>query len=136
MTQKPRSILLVDDSETHLLLLESLLNNKGWDIHRAKSASAGMEKVRTIKPDLILLDLQMPQIDGYEMLDWLQAKEQYRGIPVIVISGVNENNTYDICIKKGAIDYMPKPVDSITLLKKIKKILTSPTRILPGKEKW
>ena len=119
-----QSILIVDDSDTNLLLLEAVLDNKGWDIHKTRSAKAGMEKVRTIMPDLILLDLLMPQIDGYAMLDWLQSEEEYRHIPVIVISAVKKNNTRNMCLKRGAVDYMAKPIDIAALLTMIRNILS------------
>ncbi len=123
MVQTTKSILIVDDSETNLVLLEIVLKNKGWTIKKANSASLAIKMIKASRPDLVLLDLLMPEIDGYQVLDWLKSDEKFRDIPVIVVSAVNESKTREVCIKKGAVDYMPKPVRIEQLLKKVQNIL-------------
>lgn len=123
MDQKPPSILIVDDSETNLVLLTAVLEEGGWEVQAADSAANAMEKLKTSVPELILLDLLMPRIDGYQMLDKLKSDERLRQIPVIVISAVNDPDTRKKCLSKGAVDYMPKPVIIQEVLDKVRNIL-------------
>lgn len=123
MDQKPPSILVVDDSETNLVLLTAVLEDGGWEVQTAESAASAMEKLNSSPFDLILLDLLMPGIDGFGMIDKLKSDERYRNIPVIVISAVNNPDTKEKCLQKGAVDYMPKPVKIQEVLGKVRNIL-------------
>jgi CheY-like chemotaxis protein len=125
MATEPKSVLIVDDSETNLVLLEAVLEDEGWIVKTAASATAGMDMIKDKIPDLILLDLIMPRVDGYEMLDRLKSSEKLKRIPVIVVSAVSDAKTRQTCIEKGAQDYMPKPVDIDLLLSKVRKILNN-----------
>ncbi len=125
MATKLKSILVVDDSETNLVLLEAILENEGWIVKTAKSATAGMEMIKDEKPDLILLDLLMPRIDGCEMLESLKSGERYKDIPVIIVSAVLDDTTRKTCLDKGAEDYISKPVDIEQLLKRVRDVLES-----------
>ncbi len=126
MDQKSRKILVVDDSETNLILLEAVLEESGWKVNTASSVKQAMDMIHSEKPDLILLDLLMPRVDGYAMLDRLKANEDYKDIPVIVVSAVVDAKTQKTCLDKGACDYMPKPVDIDTLLVRVNEILDNP----------
>ncbi len=123
MARQKKSVLIVDDSETNLVLLDALLNDKGWDIQKADSGKAALALIKKASPDLILLDLLMPGIDGHEMLDRLKADERYAGIPVIVISAVHTSQARNTCLEKGALEYLTKPVNIDQLLKKVEEIL-------------
>ena len=125
MVQKFKSVLIVDDSETNLVLLEAILENEGWMVKTTKSATLGMEIIKDDKPDLILLDLLMPGIDGYEMLESLKSGERYKDIPVIIVSAVSDNTTRKTCLEKGAEDYISKSVDMEQLLKRVQDVLKS-----------
>lgn len=116
MAQKPRSVLIVDDSETNILLLETILQEGGWGVTSARSAKSAMKILKTKRPGLILLDLLMPEIDGREMLEWLKSDELYKDIPVIVISAITDENVRNSCLEKGACHYMRKPVKIQELL--------------------
>ncbi len=126
MAHEPKSVLIIDDSETNLVLLEAILEDEGWIVKTAASATTGMEMIKDKIPDLILLDLIMPRVDGYEMLDRLKSSDKLKEIPVVVVSAVSDATTRQTCLEKGAQDYMPKPVDIDLLLNKVRKILNNP----------
>ncbi|TVR69705.1 MAG: response regulator [Marinilabiliales bacterium] len=123
MAKEKKSILVVDDSETNLVLMEALLADKGWELSKATSGKTALGMISKSKPDLILLDLLMPGIDGNEMLDRLKAGEQTADIPVIVISAVHNSEARITCLEKGALDYLTKPVNINEMLKKVEKVL-------------
>ncbi len=125
MSQPLKSILIVDDSETNLVLLEAILEGEGWIVKTAATANGGLEMIKNEIPDLILLDLLMPRVDGYEMLDRLKSNEKYKNINVIVVSAVSDEKTRRTCLEKGAVDYMSKPVKIEELLNKVKGILNT-----------
>ena len=121
---KPRkSVLIIDDSETNLLLMQTVLNNKGWNIETASSGKIAMEMIKDKPPDLILLDLLMPEVDGQQMLEWLKSDDGLKDIPVVVISAVNAKKTIETCLGKGAAYYMPKPVKIKELIEIIQKTI-------------
>ena len=123
MDQKLPSILIVDDSETNLVLLTAVLGEGRWPVRTARSGADALKVMHSWVPDLILLDLLMPGIDGYQMLERLKSDERYSHIPVIVISAVNDPDTRDKCLQKGAVDYLPKPVNIKELETKVKTLL-------------
>ena len=123
MSEKGQSILIVDDSNTNLVLLEAVLEEKGWIIQTARSARQAMKMIRAEKPGLILLDLLMPVVDGQQMLYELKSDNQLRDIPVIVISAVTDPEISGKCLEKGAAYYMTKPVKIERLIELTEKFL-------------
>jgi CheY-like chemotaxis protein len=116
-------ILVVDDSETNIVLLEAVLREAGWSVRAAQSGSEALKMIKSRVPDLILLDLLMPEIDGYQILEKLKADNKLSNIPVIVISAINDPETREKCARSGATDYMPKPVSLKELEAKVRGIL-------------
>ncbi len=116
MDKKGLPILIVDDSNTNLVLLEAVLQEKGWKIQTARSARQAMKMISSEKPGLILLDLLMPVVDGQQMLHELKSDNRYKDIPVIVVSAVTDPEVSEECVKKGAAYYMTKPVNIEKLL--------------------
>lgn len=123
MDQKLPSILIVDDSETNLVLLTAVLEGGGWPVRTARSGASALKVMHSRVPDLILLDLLMPGIDGYQMLEKLKSDERYNHIPVIVISAVDDHDTREKCLQKGAIDYLPKPVNIREIVARVRNLL-------------
>ncbi len=112
-------ILIVDDNETNQDLLIRLLEREGYSVNTAINGREALEKVQVFPYDLILLDLIMPEMDGYQTLQYLKADEQWRNIPVIMISALNEIDNVINCIEIGAEDYLPKPFNSVLLRARI-----------------
>lgn len=103
------SILIVDDTPNNLRLLSSMLAQQGHEVRSAISGSAALMAVKTTLPDLILLDVNMPRMNGYEVCRWLKTNEATREIPVIFLSAMGEAIDKVKAFQIGGIDYITKP---------------------------
>ena len=104
-------ILIVDDTHSNLQLLVSMLKDYGYKARPVSSGPAGIRAAQSSPPDLILLDINMPQIDGYEVCKRLKADEKLKSIPVIFISGLNEPLDKVRAFQVGGVDYITKPFE-------------------------
>lgn len=109
-------LLVVDDNEMNRDMLSRRLERQGYQVATATDGRETMAAVRARPFDLVLLDIMMPEIDGYEVLQQLKADDTLRHIPVIMISAIDELDSVVRCIELGAEDYLPKPFNP-TLLK-------------------
>ncbi|MCK4887570.1 MAG: diguanylate cyclase, partial [Planctomycetes bacterium] len=110
-SKKTRKILAVDDEQTNLILLSRLLGKMGIVVLPAKDALAGMQIAINEKPDLILLDIMMPEINGFEMCRRLKANSETSSIPVIFISAKSQTSDKIEGLEIGGVDYITKPFD-------------------------
>jgi phosphoserine phosphatase RsbU/P len=109
-------LLVVDDNEDNRYTLTMRLQLEGYeDITAADDGESALELLRTQDFDLVLLDVMMPKIDGYQVLQRLRAAGQLHDIPVIMISALNEIDSVVRCIELGAVDYLAKPFDPVLL---------------------
>lgn len=115
-------ILIVDDSRTHLYALEKLLKAEGVKIYTAENGKQGILMARHTKPDLILMDIVMPEINGFQATRYLSRQEDTAHIPIIIISGSDQESDKAWGIKLGAKDYMQKPVKKNLLLEKVSRL--------------
>lgn len=114
--QKPSNhILVVDDYRVNRIKLAGLLKKLGYMVTLSENGLEALDLVKKYSFDLILLDIIMPKMDGYEVLKILKNDKELRNIPVIIISGIDEIESIVRCIKMGAEDYMPKPFNSMLL---------------------
>ena len=118
-----KKILIVDDSNTNVVLLEAILNSKGYDIQTALNVKEAYSMMAVSPPSLILLDLLMPQISGYQFLDQIKNNEETKGIPVIIVSAVTDALNIQKTLDMGAVDYIEKPVDIKELVTKVESTL-------------
>ncbi len=112
------TILIVDDNNNNLFTLRSLLSNlENCNIIEAHNGEEALKQVLTHKVDLILLDIQMPEIDGFQVADMLKSNKDTKEIPIIFLTAVFKEDEF---IKKGyrlgATDYLTKPIDNKKLL--------------------
>lgn len=112
-------ILVIDDSGTSLQLLEFLLENEGFETLLAESVPKAIEHLKDRKPDLILLDLQMPEISGYDFLK-MTKKLEINDIPIIVISAYDTPENIKLTKSLGAREFLPKPIKTSMLIERIK----------------
>lgn len=116
-------VLLVDDEKMTVEAIENFLIKHGFEVFTAFNGEQAKKKIQENKPDIILLDIVMPKMDGFEVLDWVRKNIQGR-IPVIIISVKNKLDD----IKKGYtcdVDfYLPKPFSNQELLRSIKTVLS------------
>jgi two-component system sensor histidine kinase/response regulator len=103
------AILVVDDSPLNRDLLARRLKQQGYRVEQAAGGRAAVDAVRAQAFDLVLLDIMMPEMDGYAVLEQFKADEELRFVPVIVISALDEQESVARCIEMGAEDYLPKP---------------------------
>ena len=118
-----KKILIVDDSNTNIVLLEAILVSRGYEIQTAFNVDEAYNLLKKDRPELILLDLLMPRISGYQFLDQLKKNEETRDIPVIIVSAVTDGPNIQRTFDLGAVDYIEKPVDINALVSKVEKTL-------------
>jgi len=109
------NILVVDDNDSNRNLLAHQLRRQGHRITTAPSGRQALELIRETRPDLILLDLFMPDMNGFDVLREMNKDEHLRAVPVIIITGLNDKNAAVKCIEAGAFDLLIKPVNSSLL---------------------
>jgi len=111
----PPKILIVDDEPFNVDYLEQELEERGYQTVSAANGQAALEQVRAENPDLVLLDIMMPIMDGFGVLARLKAETSTRDLPVIIISAMSDMASVVKGIKQGAEDYLPKPFDETLL---------------------
>ena len=122
------NILIVDDSPTEIHVLTSMLEKHGFSIAVANSGEEGIDKAKSEKPDLIVLDVMMPDKDGYEVSKELSKDEALSGIPVIMLTAVGDyigSTHYSHASGKDLVadDFFQKPVDPQALVDRISELL-------------
>ncbi len=113
------TILVVDDVPANVRVLRDRLEKQGYEVTEAGSGAAALQKVQERAPDLVLLDILMPEVDGYQVLERLKGDENLRHIPVIVISAVDQISSIVRCLELGAEDYLSKPFEPLLLKARI-----------------
>lgn len=123
MSNKAQKVLVIDDSTTNVVLLEAILQSKGYGIQTALSAEEGMAIIRKDRPALILLDLLMPEVSGYDFLEAIHKDPKISDIPVIAVSAVTDRENKERTMKLGAVDFIEKPVEINKLVAKVEEYL-------------
>jgi len=124
MEAKPKvKILIADDMETFLRLEKMLLEHSGFDIIMAKSGAEALKKIQTEHPDLVFLDLMMPDINGENVCRFVKTNKTLQHIPVVMVTTRAEEEYVDRCKKAGCDDYLKKPITKRDLLDMISKFL-------------
>jgi len=117
---KKNNILIVDDTPENLSVLRQLLTEKGYVVRPALSGEIALKAVKTQVPDLILLDIMMPGIDGYEVCSILKSEESTAHIPIIFISALTEVGEILKAFQTGGVDYISKPFRTEEVLARVK----------------
>ncbi|MCX5793715.1 MAG: response regulator [Elusimicrobia bacterium] len=107
--QNPPGVLMVDDTPANLELLSGMLKGRGYKVRAAVSGKLALQAARNDPPDLILLDINMPEMDGYAVCGELKADEKLKDIPVIFLSALNETMDKVKAFGSGGVDYITKP---------------------------
>ncbi len=116
-------ILVVDDSETIVALLKSLLQKEDYEVITAVDGEQGLQLAREANPNLILLDLMLPKIDGYKVCRLLKFDETKKDIPIIMLTSRGAEEDKETGKETGADAYLTKPFDNAKLLETIKTFL-------------
>jgi class 3 adenylate cyclase len=118
-TRAAARLLIVDDNKVNRLLLARNLELQGHSVAYAENGRVGLDRLRSERFDLLLLDMEMPEMNGFEVLEQLAKDLQLRDLPVIVTSSMEGMDSVVRCIELGAEDYLPKPVNPVLLKARI-----------------
>jgi len=116
-------ILVVDDNSQNLELLVEYLDTLGCKVATAKDGLEALEKVKAIRFDLILLDIMMPRMSGFEVCKKLKADPETRDIPIIMVTALNELGDIERGVEYGTDDFISKPVNRLELLTRVRSLL-------------
>ncbi len=118
-------ILIIEDSATESLVFSRMLKDHGYEVTTASNGEEGIRKARELKPDLILMDVLMPGVNGFQATRRLARDPETAPIPVIMVTSKNQETDRIWGLRQGARDYVIKPPDRTELLAKIESILDS-----------
>jgi len=117
-------ILIVEDNSIIAKMLKTTLTLEGHDVTIAPNGATGLEKVRTNRPDLLLLDIMMPGMDGFEVCRRLREAEETKDIPIVFLSNLYQSQHQELARQLGALDYLVKVhMSPVQLAEKVKEIL-------------
>ena len=119
-----KKIIAVDDNLENLTALKNILKNI-YDAYPCPSAQKMFSLLEHIQPDIILLDVEMPEMNGYEAAEKLKSSDKYREIPVIFLTSMDDEESKKKGLSLGAVDYMHKPIAAPALLQMLEKYLLS-----------
>lgn len=120
---KDVTVLVVDDNEQNLELLEAYLEDLRCDLRLARDGMEALESVAAKRPDIILLDVMMPRMSGFQACAKLKAEAGTRDIPIVMVTALNEVSDVERAIECGADDFLSKPVNKLELLTRVKSLV-------------
>ncbi len=123
MSQSKSRILIADDNATNVELLEAYLAGVDCEIDIAVDGQDTLDHVARSRPDLILLDIMMPKLSGFEVCRKLKDDPATRGIMILMVTALNELGDIERAVKAGTDDFLSKPVNKIELLKRVENML-------------
>jgi len=123
MTEIKKTILLVDDEPDLLESLAIRIKASGYNVLMAIDGLDALKKARTLNPDMIILDLMLPKMDGYKVARLLKFDSRYSHIPILILSARGQDLDKEMAKNAGADDYMVKPFESSDLISRIERLL-------------
>jgi CheY-like chemotaxis protein len=120
-------ILLIEDNEQNRYLAAFLLEQRGYEVVPAESGPLGIELARRVRPDLILLDIQLPGMDGYAVAGALKSDPALKAIPIVAVTSYAMVGDRERALAAGAEGYLEKPINPETFVSDIERFLRPPT---------
>jgi DNA-binding response OmpR family regulator len=120
--KKPR-ILIIDDEESIFEVIEGLLLREGYDLTYVSSGKEALNQIEDILPDVILLDLMMPEMDGLETCQHIKANQRWCHIPIIMVTALSSKEDLARSLESGADDFLSKPINSIEMRARVRSML-------------
>lgn len=118
-----RKVLIADDNQLNLRLLEDILADENFIVYKTDNGLPVLEMVRELKPDVVLLDIMMPGLDGLEVCKLLKGDSDIKNIPVIMVTAKTDGNDLKVALDNGAFDYIKKPVDEIEVIARVQSAI-------------
>lgn len=115
--------MIVDDEPDNFDVIEALLNQQNYHLHYAANGESGIAALENLKPDLILLDVMMPGMDGIEVCRRIRERSQWQSTPIIMVTALTEKEDLSRCLAMGADDFISKPVNSYELRARVQSML-------------
>ena len=115
-----KKVLVIDDENDILLIIKSALHEEGYDVTTANNGYDGLALAEDASPDLIILDIMMPEMDGFEVLQQLKENEKTAQIPVVILTGLSSKDKIREALNKGIDYYIVKPFEYQDLVSKVK----------------
>jgi DNA-binding response OmpR family regulator len=123
MSQRQRTILIVDDEEDVLDLLQLVFETSGFEVRRASTGKSAVSSAYEQPPDVVLLDVMMPEMDGWQVLRTLKGDERTKHIPVVMLSARAERRDKMIGLQEGAEGYIAKPFSPAEVVREVQSFL-------------
>ncbi|MCZ4280354.1 response regulator [Kiloniella laminariae] len=118
-----KTVLVVEDNELNMKLFHDLLEAQGYNILQSKDGMEALSIARTHKPDLILMDIQLPEVSGLEVTKWLKEDDNLRAIPVIAVTAFAMKGDEEKIREGGCEAYIPKPISVTKFLETVERFL-------------
>lgn len=120
-----KKVLIVEDNPSVLRATSYILEKEGYEVLTAQNGLEGLKKAKENSPDLLILDVMLPGIDGFEICHRLRGEPQTANLPIVMFSAKGQESDKAMGMKMGADDYLTKPVDRIVLLDKVADLLAA-----------
>jgi len=117
------NILVVEDEPNNMKLITIILKKHGHETKEAYTGKEGIEKAAFFQPDVILMDIRLPDMDGFEATRKIKEIENIRNVPVIALTSYSKDDTMEKAIKAGCCGFLEKPINPVTIMDDIKGII-------------
>jgi CheY-like chemotaxis protein len=118
-------VLYIEDNEQNLYLVSYILEKHGYEVHAAQDGQEGIDKAAAVRPDLILLDIQLPRMDGYAVARRLRANHDLAGTPIVAVTSYAMAGDREKALAAGCNGYIEKPINPDTFIQQIEQHLPS-----------
>jgi CheY-like chemotaxis protein len=127
-------VLVIEDNEQNLYLITFLLNYHGYDVIQARDGLTAIQVAMETKPDLILLDIQLPEMDGYTVASRFRSESAFADVPIIAVTSYAMVGDRERSIEAGCTGYIEKPIDPDTFIPELEKYLSISRKDTDGKD--